>query len=123
MPIPFGFSIGDFIAVGSLITDITCSLREVGGSKSEYQELLRELESLQHALSHLDKLQVGGSSPVDLDSIKYAALSCRRPLEQFLANIRKYDKSLGVWNERGRLRSAADKVRWAFGQKNEISKL
>jgi hypothetical protein len=119
----FGFSVGDFVTVGSLIADIICSLQEVGGSKSEYQELLRELESLKHALSHLDKLHVGASSPTNLDSIKYAALSCRRPLEQFLANIKKYDKSLGTWSQPGSLRSAADKVRWAFGQKNEIIKL
>ena len=37
----FGFSIGDFIAVGKLIVKIVDSLRS---SKSEYQELIRELE-------------------------------------------------------------------------------
>jgi hypothetical protein len=119
----FGFSVGDFIAVGSLIADITSSLREAGGSKSEYQELLRELECLQQALTHLDKLQLRGSSPTNLDSIKYAALSCRRPLEQFLVKIKKYNPSLGVWSERNPIRGATDKVRWAFGQKDEIRKL
>ena len=37
----FGFSVGDFIAVGQLIYDITNALR---GSRTEYQELVRELE-------------------------------------------------------------------------------
>ena len=37
----FGFSVGDFLAVGRLIYDITNALR---GSKVEYQELVRELE-------------------------------------------------------------------------------
>ncbi|KAH6714436.1 hypothetical protein BKA61DRAFT_481678 [Leptodontidium sp. MPI-SDFR-AT-0119] len=119
----FGFSVGDFIAVGKLITDITNSLRDAGGSKSEYQELLRELDSLHHALRYLDKLQLNNSSSMNLDSIKYAALSCRRPLEQFLSKIKRYDKSLGVWSKEGGLRSAADKLRWAYGQKDEICKL
>jgi len=92
----FGLSIGDFLAVGKLIADITSSLREAGGSNSEYQELLRELESLNHALKHLDKLPTNGLS-TNLESIKYAALSCRLPLEQFLGKIKKYNKALGIW--------------------------
>lgn len=119
----FGFSIGDFIAVGTLIADIAKSLRETGGAKSEYQELVRELESLQQALHHLDKLHTNSSKPQDLVSIKYAALSCRRPLEQFLFKIRKYNKSLGVWNKDGLLRSTADRLKWTYGQKDEIKKL
>ena len=119
----FGFSIGDFIAVGTLIIDITNSLREADGSKLEYQELLRELESLQHALSHLDKLQLRDSPSTTLDSIKYAALSCRRPLEDFLRKIQKYDRSLGVWSKRSQWKSATGKLQWAYGHKEEIQKL
>ena len=37
----FGFSVGDFLAVGGLIVKIVDILR---GSRSEYQELIRELE-------------------------------------------------------------------------------
>jgi len=119
----FGFSVGDFVAVGSLIKDISSCLQDARGSKAEYQELLRELECLQQALHHLDKLQNGGSSSTNLDSIKYAALSCRRPLEQFLGKIRKYDTSLGVWGKDGFIKSTADKLRWGFGQKEEVRKL
>lgn len=54
-----------WIAVGKLITDIASSLSDVSGSKSEHQELLRELESL-HGQRHLDKLQLSGSSFANL---------------------------------------------------------
>lgn len=37
----FGFGVGDFIAVGNLITEIVSALR---GARSEYQELIRELD-------------------------------------------------------------------------------
>lgn len=119
----FGFSVGDFITVGSIVADIISSLREAGGSKSEYQEILRELEGLQRALSHLDKLQSGDACHTSIDSIKYAALSCRRPLEQFLDKIKKYDNGLGVWSKSGTIRSTADKLKWAYTQKDEIKKL
>lgn len=118
----FGFSVGDFLAVGKLIVDITNSLREAGGSKSEYQELLRELESLNHALKHLDKLPTNGAS-ANLESIKYAALSCRRPLEQFLGEIEKYDKALGIRGGAKPIKKTADKLRWAFGEKDKVKKL
>ncbi|KAL9087897.1 MAG: hypothetical protein Q9165_006459 [Trypethelium subeluteriae] len=120
----FGFSVGDFIAVGTVIKDICSCLRDAKGAKAEYQELLRELECLQQALQHLDKLQNRGTFPsTDLDSIKYAALSCRRPLEQFLAKIWKYDKSLGIRGINSAIKSTADKLKWEFGQKEEIHKL
>lgn len=118
----FGFSVGDFLAVGKLIADITNSLRECSGSKSEYQELLRELESLDNALKHLDKLPTNIAS-ANLESIKYAALSCRRPLEQFLGKIQKYDRALGIWGRANPIKNTADKLRWAFKEKDEIKKL
>ena len=52
----FGFSVGDFIAIGKLIGDITSCLQSAGGARSEYQELIREFESLKVALCHLDRL-------------------------------------------------------------------
>jgi len=120
----FGFSVGDFIAVGNLIKDISSCLQDTEGAKADYRELLRELECLQQALQYLDKLQNGNSSSsTNLDSIKYAALSCRRPLEQFLGKIRKYDKSLGIWGKNGIIKSTADKIRWEFGHKEDIRKL
>lgn len=121
----FGFSVGDFLAAGQLTVNIVASLRESGGAKAEYQDLIRELESLHYALQHLDKLQAKTGSSTSLDSIKYAALSCRRPLEQFLSKIQRYDRSLGVWakNDTNTFKGTVDKVRWAFGQRDEIRKL
>ena len=119
----FGFSVGDFLAVGNLIKDICSCLQDAKGSKAGYQELLRELECLQQALHHLDRLQNSGSPSTNLDSIKYAALSCLRPLENFLGKIRKYDTSLGVWGKENVMQTTVDKLRWGFGQNKEVCKL
>ena len=119
----FGFSIGDFLAVGTLIKDICRCLQDNKGSAAEYQELLRELECLQRALCHLDKLQNGSLPTTTLDSIKYAALSCRHPLKQFLRKIQKYDTSLGIWRKDGAVKNTLNKLRWGFVEKEEVSKL
>lgn len=114
----FGFSVGDLLAAGKLITEIIASLRAVGGARSEYQELQRELESLDRALRHVDKLK--GSAA---DGIKCAALVCRHPLEEFQRKIKKHEKSLGLGKSNGMFKDAARKLEWSFGRKDEISKL
>jgi hypothetical protein len=119
----FGFSVGNFVAVGELIARITSSLKDAGGAKSEYQELLRALETLEAALHRVDKLQPSGSTSTNLVSIKYTALSCRRPLEEFLARTRKYDKSLGLWAKESAIKSTVDKLRWTFWQRDGLSNL
>ncbi len=135
----FGFSISDFITVSKLISDIASSLKD---AKSEYQELLRELDCLDRALHYLDKLKVvdgsGGRSggrcgttpTATLDSIKCAALTCRHPLEEFLRKIKKYDSSLGVQatsacsaDATGKMMGIWKRVDWAWSKKDEIRKL
>jgi hypothetical protein len=119
----FGFSVGDFIAVGKLVGDITSCLQSAGGAKSEYQELIRELISLEAALRHLDRLENNTTVPTRLCSIKCAALSCRFPLEEFLAKVTKYEKSLGVWNKSYTVKSTTDKLRWKFGLTDDVKRL
>ena len=126
----FGFSVSDFITVYKLITDITSSLND---AKSEYQELLRELEGLGRALRYLDKLQPGSASgggggrasAATLDSIKCAALTCRHPLEEFLRKIKKYDDTLGIaaQSSASRIKGVLRRVDWVWSKKDEIQKL
>lgn len=122
----FGFSVGDFLAVGKLIAEIVASFSDAHGAKSDCEELLRELTSLDQSLRRLDQLQVSDPALAkSLEAIKYAALSCRRPLEDFLESMKRYEDTLGI-NSRGRsswVKSSADKVRWSLGKKEEIAKL
>ena len=146
----FGFSVGDFLAVGTLIVKIVDTLR---GTQFEYQELIRELEryvgslgciagllhisaaslsfrmsanlgcSLQRALIQVDKLKGRGDHAIAIDQIKCAALTCRYPLEEFLSKIQKHEKSLGLGKSMGKIKDAGRKVQYAFGKKNEADTL
>jgi hypothetical protein len=118
----FGFSVGDFLAVGKLIADITTCLKDVGGSKSEYRDLIVELECLQKALVHLDQLKPQGDARCT-DSIKYAALSCRRPLGEFLAKLKRYEPLLGPRAIGSSWKAPVDKVRFLISEKDEIRKM
>jgi hypothetical protein len=108
MPCPPTFgSVGDIIAVTQIVTTIIRTIRNSKSSEKEYHQLLAELESLQRAFDHLDKLQNGTSSEnsdgISIyhhsrrlpDEIRYAAVSCRQPLEDLLAKLQKYQKAMG----------------------------
>lgn len=119
----FGFAVGDFIAVGKLIHDIIDCLQSVGGARSEYQELIREFETLKTALQRLDKLGNSTHTSPTIDSIKFAALSCRHTLEEFLSKARNYDQSLGLRGGSSLVRRTKDKLRWSFAQKDDVERL
>lgn len=120
----FGFSVSDFITVGKLIADVTSSLKD---ASEEYQELRRELDSLQRALVHIDKLNARNDrdSARELDRLKCAALMCRLPLELFLKKIQKYENTLGVKSEwiDATVKKALMRTSWAFSKKDEVQKL
>lgn len=118
----FGFSVGDFVTVTKIIVDISLSLRDVGGSASEYQELLREFGGLQQALGSVEKLKAIPDLQPAIDQIKCVALACRIPLTDFLSSIRKYEESLGTGKSRGRLLDWRYKAQWSFRQ-NDLVKL
>ena len=79
--------------------------------------------SLGRALTQVDKLKGRGDQAIAIDQIKYAALTCRYPLENFLARIQKYEKSLGPGKTAGRLKDAGRKIQYAFGKKDEVNTL
>lgn len=93
---PFGFSIGNFLAAASLISNAICALRETGGSSSQYQRLDLELYALGRILQEVDHLEPVDGLEVIIDAIKATALSCQLPLREFLDSIKKYDKSLAL---------------------------
>ncbi len=79
--------------------------------------------SLKRALIQVDKLKGRGDQAIAIDQIKCAALTCRYPLEEFLAKIQKYEKSLGLGKSIGKIKDAGRKVQYAFGKKDEADTL
>lgn len=80
--ITFG-SIGDFITVAGLIRQIVSSLQDNGGSSSDYQELIRELDGLQPALNEVEHLKGTPEQTPAINGIHCAALNCQYPLSEF----------------------------------------
>ena len=79
--------------------------------------------SLRRALNQVDKLKGRGDQAIAIDRIKCAALTCKYPLEQFLAKIQKYEKSLGLGKSVAKVRDAGRKIQYALGRRDEANML
>ncbi|KIM99853.1 hypothetical protein OIDMADRAFT_125485 [Oidiodendron maius Zn] len=119
----FGFSIGDFIAGATLIKEIISALR--GAAKLEYRELELELYGLQRALDELEHLRPGPGQEVAVNSVKAAALMCRYPLEEFQANLKRYQLLLqhGHHRKLDVVEGWVRKVQWNISMPDEVQKL
>ncbi len=88
MAVPFGFSIGDFIAGINLVFHVYDALRESGGAASDYREHIAWLQQLVTVLEALKN-----STP---DDVAQMARECEAPLVEFRNKIRlKYNDTLG----------------------------
>jgi hypothetical protein len=50
-------------------------------------------------------------------------LSCRIPLEDFLAKVKKYEKSLGPWSRPQIVQAVTDKLGWTLRRKEDINRM
>jgi len=123
MPAPFGFGVGDFIAVATLINNIRAALKDSGGARDEYQELERELELLELALAAIKTLTGPPHRQSEITAIKLVALSCRRTLDTFYAGIKKYDQSLSVTSRPSRTRASVKMVQRNLLMQADVTEL
>jgi len=129
MPVPFGFSVGDCIAVCLLIKDTIKALDSAHGSASEYQAVIRELWALDRALLEVVSLKesvgCGTGCTKELNAlfvtVGRAVQQCRGSMENFLETIKNYEQSLGfgqvkLW------KGVRGKVSWALLRKDDLNK-
>jgi hypothetical protein len=125
MAVSFG-SVGDIIAVCLLVKDLVAALDDSRGSAAEYQEVRRELQSLERALLEVEYLSSSCTSTVKLNALyataRKAALDCQKPVAAFLKKIKSYGPSLGESSSRSIVRDTAMKFRWRISQKDEVTK-
>jgi hypothetical protein len=119
----FGFSVGDFLAAASVIKDIVQCLKGSGGSASEYQELMLELDGLQNALTKIEHLKGSAERTPTINGIKVAALNCLYVLRNFLENLKEYEKSLAYGETRGLVVDSTKKVKYELAMKTEVQNL
>ena len=121
MAVPFGFSIGDFIAGINVIVIAIKAVQEKRGASAEYAALLTELTNLEEGLTAIDDLDINQSQHRQCRAIEHAVKDCQDCIKNFIKSIAKYQPWLrpGVENWRASLR----KMQWVFCKKDDIRNL
>jgi len=119
MVVPFGFSVGDIIAVSLLIKDAIKALDSAHGASAEYREIIRELWSLDRALLEVTSLSETFETTIELNALGHAARrtadQCRSCILAFLDKVKGYSRTLGNTGGSGsRWRDVKGKAGWAI---------
>ena len=125
MPITFG-SVGDIISISLLVKDLVKALDDSQGSAREYQEVIRELWTLDRVLLEVEQLSRTHEHTIELHALcitaRHAAYDCRRSIEAFYEKIRKYDRTLGTGRTGNTMRRIYPKLEWNLTRSNELDK-
>ena len=117
-------SVGDFIAITALIKDIVAALDDARGSAKEYQDLVRELDTLRQTLEEVQKTFEDPQLITSLENLTQIALDTvvqiNECLNGFLGQICKYEPTLGtVTSGKGnRLKAVGRKAQWRLNERD-----
>jgi hypothetical protein len=103
-----------------LTTKIIGALKEAGGASAEYQHAFIEIEGLQRTLQNVAKLVPTENNLEHVNAIRGLALSCERPLTEFLRTLKRYEPSIGSYAPKGAFQGSIRKMRWAFHGSDEF---
>lgn len=123
MTVPFGFSIGDFVAGIGLVRDVIEALQVSSSSTARYQGLISELLTLERGLLEVKKLGLGdkqATPPERLDIealhgiLRHTAVQCQDTITRLLGKIKKYEGHLSANGSGSKWKDALRKVQWAL---------
>lgn len=130
MVIPFGVSVGDFIAGIKLVHDLTDGLKESCSSSSDFRDLVRELHSLERALISVKNVidpKNPESLPYDIvhvDALKQVVLQVKQTIDEFLDKNTKFLLSLGTVGGTGSgVKDWVRRVEWKRYKKEDVQAL
>jgi hypothetical protein len=91
MVVPFGISIGDFVALAQLAHEVANALNDARGAAADYKSLIELLRSLKTSVSAICGFLSGSSFSAQLDveqafinGLSFHAACCHRLLNQFM---------------------------------------
>lgn len=104
------------------VSKVIVSLKEEGGSKSDFQLAERQCQDFLSVMNELQSLNLTNVPESFRNKIDEYATKVQDFVVDFRKAIAQYEKSLGHSSERGFFRSAPRKVQWAFAAANDLEK-
>lgn len=124
---PFGFSIGDGIAVAGLIERIATEIKDYHQAPEHFQQLAIELDFLRQVLVQLQQINTISSRQDEIahfDRIKAIATHCGGPLSAFLDKMVTFEPYLGKHKVTGGFKGVGKRLHWSMSiSKKEVGEL
>lgn len=129
MSVPFGISIGDFLAVFDLARKISHALSESQGSPAEVKSLVELLNVLGESLETASAILQYSLSPAAGEIIDHSPQNgiqseidrCKQHMEKFWSSLKPYKECLmdgqGGWGKRN-----WKKVKWSLYKQEDVRK-
>jgi hypothetical protein len=118
MAVPFGFSVGDFIAGIKLLKAAYDSLSDVGGAKADYLDLRKTLSALDKALNEASQF----TTPQHQAAVGEEVKDCKECVKKFLMGFKKFELLESEPVNMSKLRFAFRKTQWSLCKKEDIRK-
>lgn len=120
MAVPFGFSVGDFIAALNLVKDVIDALQDSGGASEEYRELVNELYTLETALLEVKRVDLDDEQHAQTVALQQAASQCHLTIDEFWKKIQKFQPHLRSEGSGSKVKDGWRKVQWALCRKEDV---
>ena len=126
--VPFGFSVGDFVAGVELIHKAAKALRSVSGATEQYQQTLLDLSLIESVLRRVQSLTPATASDETIRTVQLCSLACHVPLDHFLHRIRKLERHLNFESHAHAtdilgIKKGSHKLQWAIVLEQDVAKL
>jgi hypothetical protein len=126
--VPFGFSVGDFVASIELIHKAAKALRSTSGAMGHYQQTLLDLELIESVLRRVQGLSPTSASQETIQTIQLCGRACHVPLEHFSQKAKKLEPYLNFDKKSSasdflHIRKGGHKLRWAILLEEDVAKL
>jgi hypothetical protein len=126
--VPFGFSVGDFVASIELIHKAAKALRSTSGATGHYQQTILDLELIESVLRRVQGLSPTSASQQTIQKIQLCGRACHVPLDHFLQKAKKLEPYLNFDKSSSaaaffHIKKGGNKLRWAILLEEDVAKL
>jgi hypothetical protein len=116
MVIPFGVSVGDFIAGIRLLIGAIESFSSTRGARADFIEVHKGLAALETSLSATKQF----TSPLHQAAIQAIVDDCKECIFTFLMKVAKFELLKDKTVEPSKLRPGLRKVQWSLCEKEKV---
>jgi ABC-type multidrug transport system fused ATPase/permease subunit len=113
MVVPLGISVGDFIAVIQVLRDIAAALDEHSGAQAQYQQTIRNLETVKAILSQLECFTSASGQSTLISAIRAQAQAIHNEVQTFINGVQKFRITLGPGVPPSKRHGILDKLKWS----------